>query len=175
MTVDLRDIPPAPRAVRWSTVIWQRWVLLLGGGLLAGFGGLVALLLWVADHGSHVATAENDLDHGGARAAGRVVAVEHAQAWDGTERDVVGYEFTTPDGTDAHELATVSSTATLRDALDVVLGGPSPTVTVSWLCVSTVMPLIGFPLRRWTLRGGRRSPSPPSRWRCCSPVRSSTS
>ena len=34
------------------------------------------------------------------------------------------------DGTDAHELATVPSTATLRDALDVVLGGPSPTVTV---------------------------------------------
>ena len=101
MNVDLREIPPAPREVRWRAVCCRRFAALLGGGFLTGYGGLVVLMLWLADWNSHVAGVENRLDDEAQQATGVVVGVRQQETWRGQPIDVVEYRFDPPAGTAA--------------------------------------------------------------------------
>jgi hypothetical protein len=94
MSRELRDIPPAPRRVRWRAVVWQRFGLGLGGAVLLGYGGILTLLLWIGDRSSHYALASAELDAGPVRVVdGEVVAVEARNTWRGQPADLVSYRF----------------------------------------------------------------------------------
>ncbi len=51
MTLEVREIPPAPRVVHWTAAMRHRWPLGCLGLLLAVYGGLGALLLFHASGG----------------------------------------------------------------------------------------------------------------------------
>lgn len=98
MTLEVRDIPPAPRRVRWSAVVWHRFGLLLGGVLLTVYGGVLTLLLWIGDSSSYHQDAEHRLDAEAQQTVGKVLSVEPGENWQGRPKDLVRFEFTTPDG-----------------------------------------------------------------------------
>ena len=51
MTREVHEIPPAPRHVRWRAVLWHWWPLTFVGFLLAVYGGLLTLMLFLAEGG----------------------------------------------------------------------------------------------------------------------------
>ena len=51
MTREVHDIPPAPRHVRWRAALWHRWPLAFLGFVLAVYGGLITLMLFLASTG----------------------------------------------------------------------------------------------------------------------------
>ena len=44
----IREIPPAPREVRWPAVLWYRWPIAVAGFVLAVYGGVFTLMLYFA-------------------------------------------------------------------------------------------------------------------------------
>lgn len=51
MTREVHDIPPAPRRVRWRAVLWRWWPVAFFGFVLAVYGGLITLMLFLAQTG----------------------------------------------------------------------------------------------------------------------------
>ncbi len=62
MSLELRDIPPAPRGVRTHAVVWRAFGACLAGSVLLIYGGVLTLLLWISDRGSYYTEAERSLD-----------------------------------------------------------------------------------------------------------------
>lgn len=94
MRPEITAIPPAPRRVRWQSVIFRRWPFGLLGILLAGYGSLLTWMFWLSANNSHVAVAERKLDAGCARTEGVVTAV----GLEASGRERVHYRFTLTDG-----------------------------------------------------------------------------
>ena len=74
MTREVHDIPPAPRIVRWRAVLWHWWPMAFVGFVLAVYGGLLTLMLYVAAGGKP--SDDRRLDRECEEASGRVVHVE---------------------------------------------------------------------------------------------------
>jgi hypothetical protein len=92
MKRDVQNIPPAPRRVRWSTVLAFRWPLALVAGLFAFCpGGFLTWMLFLARD-------ENDdylLDRGPtARVDAKVLEVLPEGALDGPKCERATYEYT---------------------------------------------------------------------------------
>ncbi len=51
MSRELRQIPPAPRVLRWGAVLWHQWPIALLGVTLALYGGLWTLMFYFASGG----------------------------------------------------------------------------------------------------------------------------
>ena len=73
MTREVREIPPVPRPVRWSAVLWFRWPLALCAFLLGVYGGLWTLMLYFASSGKPLDDVK--LDRGSTVTVGSVTAV----------------------------------------------------------------------------------------------------
>lgn len=76
MLPEIREIPPAPRRVRWRAVVHRRWPIGFVGIALGGFGSLLTCMLWFGATSSHYAVAEQRLDRGAVQIEGTVVAIE---------------------------------------------------------------------------------------------------
>lgn len=61
MTLPLREIPPAPRPVRWRAVVLRGWGFGFFGIVATGFGSLLTWMLWLGATSSHYAVAERQL------------------------------------------------------------------------------------------------------------------
>ena len=94
MTAAVREIPPAPRTVRWAAVMFRHWRTALCGLLLFGFGSLLTAMLWLGANSSHVAEAERRLDARSQRAWGTITETSPTRS--GALR--VAYSFTAEDG-----------------------------------------------------------------------------
>lgn len=93
MRHELREIPPAPRLVRWRPLFAHRWLLLVAGGVLVVIGTLMAWLMFLQSGGK--------MSLGPSLDAGPVVRVPGVlrTVWpertfpDGSRRQEVRYEF----------------------------------------------------------------------------------
>ena len=74
MTREVHDIPPAPRRVRWRAVLWHWWPMAFLGFVLAVYGGLLTLMLYLAAGGKP--SDDRRLDQECEETSGRVVRVE---------------------------------------------------------------------------------------------------
>ncbi len=74
MTREVHDIPPAPRRVRWRAVLWHWWPVAFVGFVLAVYGGLITLMLFLAAGGKP--TDDRRLDRECVQSLGRVTRVE---------------------------------------------------------------------------------------------------
>lgn len=110
----VHDIPPSPRHVRWSAVLWRRWPLALAGFVMAIFGGLVTLMLTYHRAGS-AAADDGRLDEHGVETTARVTAITPSPAHLGDEPAVkVEYTFLAPASGTAGTAMTTGSTSTTR-------------------------------------------------------------
>ncbi|MHC4512762.1 MAG: DUF3592 domain-containing protein [Planctomycetota bacterium] len=77
MTREVHDIPPVPRQVRWRAVLWHWWPLAFVGFVLAVYGGLFTLMLYLAMGGKPA--DDHRLDRECVQTSGRVTKV-HVRA-----------------------------------------------------------------------------------------------
>jgi len=73
MTREVHDIPPAPRHVRWRAVLWHWWPVAFFGFMLAVYGGLFMLMLFLAAGGKP--SDDRRLDQQCAQTRGLVTSV----------------------------------------------------------------------------------------------------
>lgn len=95
MMHEVRSIPPAPRRVRFKSLVAHRWPLLAVGGILVVLGLLIAWLMFLQSGGKMSDSARLDRDPKGIF-DGHVKSVRRAGSWDGKEWDKVDYDFTYP-------------------------------------------------------------------------------
>ena len=74
MTREVHNIPPAPRHVRWRAVLWHWWPVAFFGFVLAVYGGLITLMLFLAAGGKP--SDDRRLDEQCVQTIGRVTNVE---------------------------------------------------------------------------------------------------
>ena len=74
MTREVHDIPPAPRHVRWRAVLWHWWPVAFLGFMLAVYGGLITLMLFMAAGGKP--SDDRRLDQQCVQTSGLVTNVE---------------------------------------------------------------------------------------------------
>ena len=74
MTREVHDIPPAPRHVRWRAVLWHWWPVAFFGFMLAVYGGLITLMLFLASGGKP--SDDHRLDQRCVETRGTVTRVE---------------------------------------------------------------------------------------------------
>jgi hypothetical protein len=98
MALELRDIPTAPRCVRWHAVVWRAFGACLAGAVLLVYGGVLTLLLWISDRGSYYTEADRSLDRERVIHVGRVTEVDARSSWRGDAMDLVRFRFTADDG-----------------------------------------------------------------------------
>jgi hypothetical protein len=98
MSLELRDIPPAPRGVRTHAVVWRAFGACLAGSVLLIYGGVLTLLLWISDRGSYYTEAERSLDREREVLVGSVTAIEARSSWRGDAMDLVRFRFQAGDG-----------------------------------------------------------------------------
>ncbi|MCC6671336.1 MAG: hypothetical protein IT458_09760 [Planctomycetes bacterium] len=96
MSHEVHEVPPAPREVRWSAVLWLRWPLALLGFVLVVWFGLFTLMLhWAREGSSHRDELGIAADPGAATAT-----IERVDSVPGTALgrrwDRVEYVFATP-------------------------------------------------------------------------------
>lgn len=98
MTILVREIPPAERRVRWSTLVWFRWPMGLLGVFLVVYGGLVALMLMFASGGKP--RDDRRLDASDVlRSMALVTDVKPSEAWlDDLPADRITYTFESQGG-----------------------------------------------------------------------------
>ncbi len=87
---EIREIPPAPREVRWRAVLWHRWPIALLGFALAVYGGAFTLMLFFAAGGK--ASDDARLDRRSRTAVAEITDVWPLAA-DGTGVEQVIYAF----------------------------------------------------------------------------------
>jgi hypothetical protein len=92
MRHEVRQIPPAPRAVRWGPLFAHRWLLLVFGGALVVVGSLLAWLMFLQAGGKM--SIGPRLDEGPvARVHGTLTRVDPPRRWDGRVWQNVAYRF----------------------------------------------------------------------------------
>jgi len=89
----VRSIPPAPRRVRFKSLIAHRWPLLAVGGILVVLGLLIAWLMFLQSGGKMSDSARLDRDPKGV-VDDHIKSVRHAGTWEGKQWDEVHYDFT---------------------------------------------------------------------------------
>jgi hypothetical protein len=93
MKQELRDIPPAPRRVRWRPLFAHRWLLFVPGVILLVIGSLIAWLMFLQS-GGQMSRGPRLAAGPSTRTTGTLTKVgpplEH---WDDTVRQAVQYEF----------------------------------------------------------------------------------
>jgi hypothetical protein len=93
MRQELRDIPPAPRRVRWRPLFAHRWLLLAPGAALVVIGSLVAWLMFLQS-GGKMSMGPRLAAGPTTRVTGRLTRIEPPREhWDGTLRQEVRYSF----------------------------------------------------------------------------------
>src|SRR5262245_25303800 len=88
MMHEVRSIPPAPRRVRFKSLVAHRWPLLAVGGTLVVLGLLIAWLMFLQSGGKMSDGARLDRDPK-AVVDGHIKSVRHAGTWDGRQWDWV--------------------------------------------------------------------------------------
>jgi hypothetical protein len=92
MKLEVRTIPPAPRAIRWRPLFAHRWPLLALGGGLVVIGGLLAWLMFLQSGGKM--SDGPRLDRGPVeRVEGTLTRVDPVREWDGRAWQLVSYRF----------------------------------------------------------------------------------
>lgn len=93
MKSEVRDIPTAPRRVRWRPLFAHRWLLFVPGSILLVIGALIAWLMFLQSGG--VMSLEPRLADGpSSRAFGRLTKVSPPHVYgDGVLRQEVTYSF----------------------------------------------------------------------------------
>lgn len=95
MKHEVRDIPPAPRLVRWRVLFAHRWPLFAIGGALVVAGSLLAWLMFLQSGGKM--SLGPSLDRGPvSRVDGTVTAVSEPRRMEGGSWQEVRYVFRVP-------------------------------------------------------------------------------
>ena len=95
MRQEVRDIPPAPRRVRWRPLFAHRWLLFVPGSVMLVIGCLVAWLMFLQSGGKM--SMGPTLDAGPViRVDGRLTEVREARTIDGKSWQDVRYAFVVP-------------------------------------------------------------------------------
>lgn len=93
MTREVQGIPPAPRRVRWRSVVWYAWPLCFLALLLSVYGGVFDWMLFLAYSGKARDNERLDTERT-ERADGRVTRIEANGGWfDDLPAEDVEYEF----------------------------------------------------------------------------------
>lgn len=93
MRHEVRDIPTAPRRVRWRPLFAHRWLLFVPGTILVLMGSLIAWLMFLQADG--LMSKQPQLDAGpSSRAFGKLTKIGRPHVdWDNVLRQEVHYDF----------------------------------------------------------------------------------
>ncbi|MHC5062496.1 MAG: DUF3592 domain-containing protein [Planctomycetota bacterium] len=97
MSLEVHQIPPAPRKLRWPPVLWHQWPIALLGVTLALYGGLWTLMLYFASGGKpqdDIRLSQNSI-----QTSGQVDEIEIRKIeFRNQAQDQVFYSFQGPSG-----------------------------------------------------------------------------